>query len=402
MRVSTTQVYQQGLKAFGTQQTKLAHLQQQISTGIRLTKPSDDPAAAARVLELEQTVSVNEQYQINIRQAEQRLQLEEATLNSVDNALQRIRELVIQGNNATMSLESRSAIADEIDEKYQELLSLGNTVDANGDYLFAGYQNKTQPFSVQTVGAIDQIVFNGDEGKRSMQISQSRQIETDIDGGDLFMRVPTDSGFTESAVSAAASISQAHVFDHQVYDPLVGKTSYSINFTSTTSYNIVDESGPTPTTLVTGATYTDGGFIEFDGIRTSISGAPVNTDTFSVKIAKHQDVFNIVKGISETLRSGASGDILAANFAQALDDIDSVFGKVLENKTIIGGRLNALEAQAEDNAAYILSSQETLSVLRDTDLAEAISQLTLEQTILDAAQAVFARVTSSSLFNFLR
>ena len=59
MRISTRQIYTQGVEAFQQQQQKLAKLQQQISTGVRLTRPSDDPAAASKILELEQTVSLN-------------------------------------------------------------------------------------------------------------------------------------------------------------------------------------------------------------------------------------------------------------------------------------------------------------------------------------------------------
>ena len=61
-----------------------------------------------------------------------------------------------------------------------------------------------------------------------------------------------------------------------------------------------------------------------------------------------------------------------------------------------------LENQKESNEAFILATKTIISSLRDTDLADAVSRLTLEQTTLDAAQAVFARITSSSLFNFLR
>ena len=73
MRISTRQIYTQGVEAFQQQQQKLAKLQEQISTGVRLSKPSDDPAAAAKVLELEESVSVNLQYQSNINLAEQRI-----------------------------------------------------------------------------------------------------------------------------------------------------------------------------------------------------------------------------------------------------------------------------------------------------------------------------------------
>ena len=91
-----------------------------------------------------------------------------------------------------------------------------------------------------------------------------------------------------------------------------------------------------------------------------------------------------------------------ANLTQAQTDIEAFFSRVLEVRTSIGGRLNALETQFDNNDAIRVSTRETISTLRDVDLADAISQLTLEQTTLDAAQAIFARITSSSLFNFLR
>ncbi|MBT4075569.1 MAG: hypothetical protein HOE78_03210 [Gammaproteobacteria bacterium] len=99
MRISSVQIFQQGIEAFGKQQSKLSDLQQQISSGVRLTKPSDDPAGSSRVLELEQTVSQLDQYNVNISLAENRLKLEETTLSAVENSFFRIKELIIQANN---------------------------------------------------------------------------------------------------------------------------------------------------------------------------------------------------------------------------------------------------------------------------------------------------------------
>jgi flagellar hook-associated protein 3 FlgL len=403
MRISTTQTYTQGLKAFGDQQTKLARLQLQISTGQKLTKPSDDPAASARVLELEQIVSLNEQYQTNITQAENRLELEDSTLGSIENVMQRVRELVIQGNNSIMSDEARSAIADEIDERYKQLLSLANTTDENGDHLFAGYQNKPEPFTEQVIGSITQVQYNSDQGHRYLQISQSRQIDVSVNGSDLFMQVASNSAlneFTAAGNSGTATMASAHVFDQASYVPGDYQIVFSDPAAPPQTYDVIDLSGPT--TIVSAATYTDGGFIDFQGVRTSITGTPALGDSFTIRSGQYQDVFSVVQGISETLRTAPTDTIRAANFAQALIDIDSSMDNLLESRTSIGGRLNALEAQQEDNAAFILATDQTLGTLRDTDLAEAISQLSLEQTILDAAQAVFSRITSSSLFNYLR
>ena len=400
MRISTAQLFTQGLRAFGDQQTKLAQLQEQISTGNRLTKPSDDPAASARVLELQQTVELNEQYQVNINLAENRLRLEETALTGVENALLRMRELTLQANNASMNNDSRRAIAFEIDQLHEQILSLANTVDANGDYLFAGFQSNNQPFIDNTTGALDYVDFVGDQGERLLNISQSRQINVDTPGRETFMQINSAVGLsTVAGVANGGSgvVAPARVIDTSVYVP----GDYEIVFTAPNTYDVVDLSGPV--NIVTGATYSDSGVIDFQGIRTSITGTPNVGDTFSVSQAQYQDVFSIARNLSATLKDITYSDVQRAeNFAQSLRDIDAAFGTMVEARTSIGGRLNALDAQRDDNDALIVATRETVSTLRDTDLAEAISQLTLEQTTLDAAQAVFARVTRSSLFNFLR
>ena len=399
MRISTRQIYTQGLEAFQQQQVKLAKLQQQISTGIRLSKPSDDPAAASKVLELEQTVSLNLQYQSNINLAEQRLNQQDAVLANYDNLLIRVRELAIQANNAPLDQTSRDAIAAEIDERLNELLSLANTIDSNGDYLFAGYQNDSAPFTNATIGSRDFVNFNGDDGVRSVQISQNRQLPVDIPGREIFMEVASANALREipdPANGGTGIIAPASVVDNSQFVP----GDYEIRFVAPGIYDVFDVAGGV--NIVTGATYTDGQAINFQGIRTSITGAPAAGDVFTISAGQFQDVFSIVASLSETLKSAPTADARAANIGQSLADLDSAFENALNARTRIGGRLNALEAQREDNEAQVAVTRSTLSTLRDTDLAEAISQLTLEQTTLDAAQAVFARITSSSLFNFLK
>ena len=400
MRISTTQVYTQGVQAFGVQQTKLSHLQQQISTGIRITKPSDDPAAAARVLELQQSLEIHEQYQLNIDQANYRLDLQESSLASAENIMIRIKELTIQSNSAAFDSGNRQAIAAEVDQLYEQMLSIANTRDANGDYLFAGYQNQAQPFTETITGSITHVVFNGDDGQRSLQISQTRQINIDTAGRNVFMSIPSTVALNETSAIAAIStavMAPAHVFDNSVYVA----DSYQIVFNAGApqTYDVTDSGG---SLIVDDALYTGAENIDFQGIRTSITGVPQPGDTFSISPGKSQDVFSIISSLSETLRSAVSGPQRTANYAKTLEDIDAGFTKMLDARTIIGGRMNALDAQQNDNEAFNLVTTETISVLRDTDLAEAISQLTLEQTTLDAAQAIFARITSSSLFNFLR
>ncbi len=399
MRISTRQIYTQGVEAFQQQQQKLAKLQQQISTGVRLNKPSDDPAAASRVLELEQDVSVNLQYQANINLAEQRLGQQDSVMKTYGDLLNRVRELAVQGNNGPLDQASRNAIAAELDQRLSELYSLANTTDANGDYLYAGFQNDNLPFTRATTGSIDHVSFNGDAGTRSIQISKVRQMEIDVPGREIFMQIPSVTALREiPAVANAGSgiIAPASVVDSSTYVP----GDYEIRFTAPGVYDVFDVAGGV--NIVTGATYTDSLDITFQGVKTSITGAPGAGDVFTVSVGQFQDVFSIVSNLAETLRSAPSDAVRAANIADSLGDLDAALEVSLNNRTIIGGKLNAIESQREENEAQVLVAKSTLSSLRDTDLAEAISQLTLEQTTLEAAQAVFARITSSSLFNFLK
>lgn len=399
MRISTRQIYTQGIEAFQQQQQKLAKLQQQISSGVRLNKPSDDPASASRVLELEQDVSVNLQYQANINLAQQRLGQQDTVMKTYGDLLNRVRELAIQGNNGPLDPLSRNAIAVELDERLSELYSLTNTTDANGDYLFAGFQNANLPFTPAITGSINHVNFNGDSGSRSIQISKVRQMQIDTPGREIFMQIPSAAALREIPAVANAGtglIAPASVVDSTAYVP----GDYEIRFVAPGVYDVFDVAGGV--NIVTGATYTDSQDINFQGIQTSITGAPAVGDVFTVGAGQYQDVFQIVSNLTETLRNAPTDSVRAANIAQSLVDLDAALDVSLNMRTTVGGKLNAIESQRDQNEAQVLVAESTLSSLRDTDLAEAISQLTLEQTTLDAAQAVFARITSSSLFNFLK
>lgn len=399
MRISTSQIYQQGMEAFGKQQTKLSTLQQHISTGVRLVKPSDDPAASTRVLELQEQVSLQTQYQVNIESADTRLKLQEETLSALENISHRLRELAIQGNNGVLDITASQALSVEVSELLEEMVALGNVRDANGDFLFAGFQNQAEPFTITSTGSIQHVVYNGDDGRRSLQISETRQMAVDTPGSEVFLQLPSAMALNELPApgnTGSGVMAPATVIDASVYTP----GNYEIRFTGPGTYDVFDVNNAV--NIVNGATYTDSTNIDFQGIRTSITGAPVAGDVFTVSQGQFRSIFESVQGLADMFQRTAAPIERDANISEFLGDLDNFLNRTLELHTSVGGRLNNLESQKESNEAFILATRTTISSLRDTDLAEAVSRLTLEQTTLDAAQAVFARITSSSLFNFLR
>ena len=103
MRMSSTQIFQQGISAILAGQSKLSNTEQQLATGRRILTPSDDPVAAVQILDITEDLKLVDQYQRNSNLAEGQLALEESALANVGNVLQRTRELVLQANNASQS-----------------------------------------------------------------------------------------------------------------------------------------------------------------------------------------------------------------------------------------------------------------------------------------------------------
>lgn len=192
MRVSTTQIFQQSVDAMLSRQADLAKTELQVSTGKRILRPSDDPSGAVRILDLQEAQKRLAQYQRNADAATARLDQEETALQSVENLLQRVRELAVRAANDTLSNEDRYAVAAEVREHMESFLQLANSKDANGEFIFAGFQSLTQPFSHDGVGNFS---YNGDEGQRMVQIGDSREVAIG-DPGSIFMGFAATAGGT--------------------------------------------------------------------------------------------------------------------------------------------------------------------------------------------------------------
>lgn len=191
MRISTNQIQQQGVNTMLDQQARLSKIQQQLATGQRILTPADDPTGASQALGLTQAVAINTQYQANVDAVRTRLNLEESTLSDTTSLLQHVRTLAVQANNSTLSNSDRASIAREVRQRLDELLSLANTKDGHGEYLFAGYKGQTQPFTRTSAGS---YTYNGDQGQRFLQVGPTRQVAADDSGTAVFQRIRNGNG----------------------------------------------------------------------------------------------------------------------------------------------------------------------------------------------------------------
>jgi len=315
MRVSTSLIHMQGVQNMLRQQEELLQTQNQLSSGTKLLTPSDDPGAAARIIDLDEAISQIEQYGENASYATQRLNLEEATLTSVNNVLQRVRELSIQAaNTGANDLQSERIIASEIEEKLQELFDYANTRDENGDYIFSGFQSKTQAFTTDGDG---NYFYNGDEGQLAIQIGPSRQVISSDSGTEVFQMIRKGNGdFSVDANGTnggTARISTGSVVTPSVYQA----HDFSIVFDEVTpatipvthTYSVFNNTlgGAAP---IAGPTlYNDGNVIAFNGIEVEISGDPVDGDVFTVEASRNQDIFTTLSNLIDSLETPGTGDV---------------------------------------------------------------------------------------------
>jgi len=402
MRISTSTLFEQGVASISQQNSDLFRLQQQIASGRRVLTPSDDPIAAARAVEVSQSQAVNDQYLVNGQRAQGTLELQEAILSQATELLQDVRTIAVNAGNPALSDANRASLAVDVRSRFEQLLGLANSTDGNGQYLFSGYKGMTQPFVETAPGS---VAYNGDQGRRLVQIGPNRQVNVSSPGAEVFQLIRNGNG-TFVAAAEATNAGTGVVSAGVVLDPAAFAASsgdFTITFTSATSFDLTDN-GPPPVT--TSLPYTSGAAIDLPGAQISISGQPEAGDSFTVRASStDQDIFSTIAALVsalETPATGAAGNARLTNdLNSALSNLDLALDKVLSVRAEYGATLREVESTRNVAEDLALQYSSRLSELQDLDYAKAISEFSLKQVSLEAAQQTFLRVQGLSLFNYL-
>jgi len=395
MRVSTAYLFDQNLTAMLNQQTELGKTQLQISTGKKILNPSDDPVGAIEILNLQREINLSEQYLTNSNKAENKLASEEGALDSSVNILQRIHELSVQGLNDTNGQSDRQAIAQEIVQLNDQLLSLANTKDSSGNYLFSGFRSDVQPYT--SIGAS----YAGDSGQRNLQVGAGVLIETNDPGNLIF-----ESDHVQTSLDSSAATDSALTITRIGKNNVIPSgTSLDVNFNPGTSTLTVTLGGLSQTVspYVAGEEVTltdlDPGFPDFtvklDGGLTANDTHQLTTDT------TNQTIFQTINEFAVALSNNTVSSNDSPNNGDFLTNIGTAINTIVDTQAKVGARINVIDQQRGTNEGLVISLTKTLSEIQDLDYAEAISRLELQNLGLQASQQTFARVQGLSLFNFL-
>ena len=419
MRISTIQAFNNGVQGLQRNYANATRTQEQISTGNRILTPADDPVASVRLLQLEQQQNVLSQYKDNLTAAKNSLSQEEVTLNSVNTVLLRVSELAVQAGNGALSREDRQSIAAELGERENELLTLMNTRNARGEYLFSGFQGKTQPFVRQADGSYG---YAGDEGQRKLQVASSLNLAISDSGKRIFQNV-TDAGRLASAITTSPlpagstlGVSAPLVQDEVAFAAMpFPSAGVGIRFTSATQYEVYDLGATAPApALVSGVVDGDPDTqdeLVFAGVLIKFEGTPAGSENIEItpKIdpasgqpKQKQGILDTIVALRSALSNSAiSGGGMRDAVAVALTNLDHGMTTVDGVRGEIGARLNVVESTQNDNEEVSLVNKGVQADLRELDYPEALSRLSFESIILEASQQSYVKIASLSLFNKL-
>ena len=186
MKVSTSQMFELATTQMVSQQSKVSDMQAQLASGKQMVRPSDNPEQGALIQRLTTALNRQDVYAGNLETVSARMGSEESALTSSENIMQRIREIAVQGNSETLSGDDRIILAKEVSALRNELVSLSNTRDVSGNYVFAGSMTNTRPFAENGVG---EIAYQGDQTQVMVDVSDQRQLVLNRPGNEAFTSV---------------------------------------------------------------------------------------------------------------------------------------------------------------------------------------------------------------------
>ena len=452
---------------------RFSQLQTEVATGRRVNRPSDDPAAALRILPLRGDIRDLEQLSSNVSLARETLNTSTASLEDGSSIMQRVRELTTQASNGTLSGSDRQSIAAEVDQLLSQMLGIANS--RRGDrYLFGGTETGSPPFSLENQGGRTRGVYNGNRDSLEVDVAPGVTTGLNVPGDSIFLS--RDRGAT--TFSPVTGSLETGVASFGAGDTGVGFARLDISFAGlhtdtpseiTAGNGKIDALGPLDYVFTTGpdtlsigggpaipVPVTDGAFQTADGrsIALTVSGVPSTlTGTFTSKAnlstdggqtqsevssfgsgpaqvrnsedgsllyldmsnvtrtgevdVKYNGTFDVFTTLAElrdllTNAEGLPDAAVRDRIGSLLPEVDDAHDAVLNGLRELGFRSSSMDVLQNRVEGLRVSRAESLSLVEDTDIAEAILELQRQDMSYQTALQVSARVLQTSLQGFLR
>lgn len=161
MRITDHRIVDMAAASAARNESRVGELSNEMSSGLRVAKPSDDPSAWLSAQRDRVRAALNDGTSEAISTGHDQLVASDGALSTLSGLISKARELAVEGSNDTQNASSRAAIGTELDSLFQTAVSTANTVGANGEYLLGGTTSLTQPFDTTTGAYTGDAVTRG-------------------------------------------------------------------------------------------------------------------------------------------------------------------------------------------------------------------------------------------------
>jgi flagellar hook-associated protein 3 FlgL len=410
IRLGSANAYDTALSNIMSRQSSLSSLQENLTSGKKVVRASDDPTGAAqaeraitRLARIETDQRALESQRNSIAQAE-------STLADVGEALQNFRELAVSAGNASHTAQERSAIAAQLTGYRDQVFALANRKDTNGLPLFSALGSALAPFvGPQTLP--QDYTFAGQPGQVA---SNEVAIPYALDGDRAFMHLPARDGVFNATLVPAAPTHQIGTTGVVLTDPaLVSGSAYSISIsgvdtttvpgTTTVSYDIAEN--PNVTGPFSGsASYPSNSTANIavtaiPGLTVNITGKPVFGDI--IKLDPRPSIFSVLDDAIRDIGNAVDGNAATQAVGQALHNLDIGMSRISSARGQAGDLLNRADRISSNQEKRSIQVEGDRSRAEDLDMIKGVSDFQNQQTGYQAALQSYAQVQKLSLFNYI-
>lgn len=472
-RIGTQSTFDRFLLGLRDTRYRSSIAQEQISSGLRILRPSDDPVGAARSLGLSRRLSAIEGFGESAAGGRDQLDAAASSLLDTSNQLSDARATLIEALNGTLAPEDRRTLAEEFGILRSQLLDAGNQ-RLGERYLFGGTRTATPPWEELRSGGTTRVVYRGNDQEQRVRAGDQLEVAINLAGEAVFgggrpsgvslsgttglasgATADQGSGFetltlrhdaTDAGALASVGI---QLVDGGAQDTLLGDHALVIDAAAGTirlgdgparalpaadsdqladfvvesaegaelhldlsGYGGADYSGTVRgqgSISIDGTSFVPLAFDETDLELESASGSVVHVDTTGVRKAGSElatftgsvNVFDLLGGIADDLRSGQDPAELFPRLRARLDELDLAHERLVSAASTLGARSQRLAASGERAADLGVELEGLLSRTRDVDIAAVALELSKTDATLQIAQSVGARLLQTTFLNFL-
>jgi flagellar hook-associated protein 3 FlgL len=423
MQISTSEFLLGALPELLAQESNVNQLNKEIASGQTMLTANSDPAGAGLALETAGQIQQLTYDAGNAQAGANSIQTTLGALQQVNNLINQLNQTALTAASATTADNTRQALVTEAQSALQQLVQLANTQGTDGNYIFAGANSGSAPFTTEANG---QVTFVGDASTNSIEIAPGVSVPVTTSGQGIFATLPAgNNGVAVTAGAANTGGGTAEVQGvtslAQVTAAAVAGTQYEITFTSAGTsagssggldYTVASGSGAPGSArfaassgVIASGAFTAGTDLHFAGLDVAVDGTPAAGDDFTLQPGATSSLFQTVQSLISALQSplpGEPGGSAAQQQVQSV--IASLAGAqstVLSAEASLGAGLSEIQAVQSEDQTQSTQAQTQLSNLQSANLPQVITNYSASVTALQAAEEAFARIQNLSLFSVI-